>query len=146
MELQTLVVGVDGSDSAAKALDAAISLAADGAVVHVVTAYDEPSAARIHDLYAHIPDEFLGTVDILAQDRGYLADAVAVLADHDIAAESHFVDGDPASAILDVAEAADADLIVVGSRGLGRATRFLRGSVSAKVASHARTSFLIMHD
>ena len=55
------------------------------------------------------------------------------------------IDDDPASAILDVAEKVEADLIVVGSRGLGRASRFVRGSVSAKVANHAHTSFLVLH-
>jgi nucleotide-binding universal stress UspA family protein len=47
---------------------------------------------------------------------------------------------------LQVAEDVDADLIVVGSRGLGRGTRFLRGSVSTRVAGHAKTSFLVIHD
>ncbi len=48
----------------------------------------------------------------------------------------------PARAILDVA----ADLIIVGSRGLAHGTRFLRGSVSSRIANHAQTSFLVIHD
>lgn len=38
-----------------------------------------------------------------------------------------------------------ADLVVVGSRGLGEIRRFLRGSVSARVALHAPMSVLIVH-
>ena len=59
--------------------------------------------------------------------------------------KGHFVDEDPASAILDVADKVDADLIVVGSRGLGRASRLVRGSVSSKIANHAQRSFLVVH-
>lgn len=59
--------------------------------------------------------------------------------------ESHLVVADPASAILDVAERSGADLIVVGSRGHGRIKRFVRGSVSARVATHAPHSVLVVH-
>lgn len=60
---------------------------------------------------------------------------------------SHRVPGDPATAILHVAEEVDTDLIVVGARGLGAVQRFLRGSVSTRVAHHAPCSALIVeHD
>ena len=62
-----------------------------------------------------------------------------------VKAVGHLVEDDPASAILDTADDVEADLVVVGSRGLGRATRFLRGSVSSKVASHAKRSVLVVH-
>ena len=61
-------------------------------------------------------------------------------------AVSHFVEDHPAVAILDVADEVGAEMIIVGSRGLGRTTRFLRGSVSSRVASHAKTSFMVIHD
>ena len=49
-------------------------------------------------------------------------------------------EGDPADAILDVAEERGADLIVVGNRGLTGAKRFLLGSVPNKVSHHAPCS------
>jgi len=52
--------------------------------------------------------------------------------------------GDPADMILDEAKVRDADLIVVGSRGLNAAQRFLLGSVSPKVVSHAHCPVLIV--
>ena len=45
--------------------------------------------------------------------------------------------GDPADAILDVAEQTNADLIVVGNKGMTGAKRFLLGSVPNKVSHHA---------
>jgi nucleotide-binding universal stress UspA family protein len=52
--------------------------------------------------------------------------------------------GDPAEALIAVAERENADLIVVGSKGVTSSTRFLLGSVAAKVASHAPSSVLIV--
>ncbi len=52
--------------------------------------------------------------------------------------------GDPADAILDVAEEQGADLIVVGNRGMTGAKRFLLGSVPNKISHHAPCSVLII--
>jgi len=53
-------------------------------------------------------------------------------------------EGDPADAILDVAEEVGADLIVVGNKGMTGARRFLLGSVPNKVSHHASTSVIIV--
>ena len=52
--------------------------------------------------------------------------------------------GDPADAILDVAEEQGADLIVVGNKGMTGAKRFLLGSVPNKISHHAPCSVLII--
>ena len=52
--------------------------------------------------------------------------------------------GDPADAILDVAEEQSADLIVVGNKGMTGAKRFLLGSVPNKVSHHAPCSVMII--
>jgi nucleotide-binding universal stress UspA family protein len=52
--------------------------------------------------------------------------------------------GDPADAILDIAEERDADLIVVGNKGMTGAKRFLLGSVPNRVSHHAPCSVLII--
>ncbi len=52
--------------------------------------------------------------------------------------------GEPADAILDVAEEQGADLIVVGNKGMTGAKRFLLGSVPNKVSHHAPCSVLIV--
>jgi nucleotide-binding universal stress UspA family protein len=146
MELETIVVGFDGSANARRALQAAIDLSQDKTTVHVVTAFDPPSAEQLQQILHVLPEEYRTGYDLLEGPRGELRDAEHTLENHGIKHEGHFVSDKPAAAILDVAEEVDADLIVVGSRGLGRATRFLRGSVSSRIAAHAPRSFLVIHD
>ena len=52
--------------------------------------------------------------------------------------------GDPADAILDVAEERRADLIIVGNRGRTGAKRFLLGSVPNRISHHAPCAVLII--
>jgi nucleotide-binding universal stress UspA family protein len=52
--------------------------------------------------------------------------------------------GDPADAIVDVAEEREADLIIVGNKGMTGARRFLLGSVPNKISHHAPCSVLIV--
>ena len=146
MRVDTIVVGVDGSHCARTALEAAIDLAREGTVVHVVTAYKPPSQREITEILEMLPDEYAMGYDQLSAPRTYMADAEALVAARGVRHEGHLIEGDPASAILDVAEKADAGLIVIGSRGLGRVSRVVRGSVSSKVAAHATCDFLVVHD
>ena len=61
-----------------------------------------------------------------------------------VTVETFAREGDPADAILDVAEERHADLIVVGNKGMTGAKRFLLGSVPNKVSHHAPCSVLII--
>lgn len=58
--------------------------------------------------------------------------------------EAEVLDGSPKDVILNVAEEWGADLIVVGPHGYGPVKKFLLGSVSQAVASHARCSVEIV--
>jgi nucleotide-binding universal stress UspA family protein len=53
--------------------------------------------------------------------------------------------GDPSECILAEAARLDTDLIILGSRGLNAAQRFLLGSVSSRVSLHARCPVLVVH-
>jgi len=68
---------------------------------------------------------------------------VPVVLQHAISTK-HAREGDPAQAIIDVADEQDADLIVVGARGSTGLRRFMLGSVSSKLAHHAPSSVLIV--
>ena len=61
-----------------------------------------------------------------------------------IKVNTHPREGDPADAILDVAEETGADLIVVGNKGMTGAKRFLLGSVPNKVSHHASCGVYIV--
>ena len=63
-----------------------------------------------------------------------------------IAITTDVVSGLPKREILEKAEAFDADLIVVGSQGQGAFSRFLLGSVSQYLATHAKCSVLIVKE
>jgi nucleotide-binding universal stress UspA family protein len=52
--------------------------------------------------------------------------------------------GEPAEAILDAADAEDADLVVLGSHGRGRIGRLLRGSTSTRVSGESRRRVLVV--
>ena len=73
-----------------------------------------------------------------------LAEAAARAQAAAIGSRSFAREGDPADAILDVAEELNADLIVVGSKGTTGAERFLLGSVPDKVTHHAPCAVMII--
>jgi len=62
-----------------------------------------------------------------------------------LSASTLSVDGTPAEAILDQAEAGGHDLIVVGSRGRGDVASIMLGSVSHHVVHHSRVPVLVVH-
>ena len=70
--------------------------------------------------------------------------APSALKESGIEVETMAREGDPADAILDVAEEKKADLIVVGNKGMTGAKRFLLGSVPNKVSHHAPCSVMII--
>ncbi len=144
MKAHTIVVGYDGSDDARRALEVAIEHVADDGVIHVVTAFDHHQREELARAAQRLPEEFRH-LDLDATPRGYLAVAERVLDEHGVTHVGHFMDEHPAAAILDIADEVDADLIVLGTRGLGRIERFVRGSVSSRVANHARTSLMLVH-
>jgi nucleotide-binding universal stress UspA family protein len=141
----TVVVGTDGSATAETAVKHAGRLAADhGAQLVVVTAYethdDEPSS-RTRGVAGdtswalttrHQAEEKAKYGKTLATEVG----AATVVA--------HVVAGEPPDVLLDMATEFDADLIVVGSKGLTGASRFVLGSVASAVSHHARCDVLIV--
>ncbi len=132
---ETVVVGADASDTATEAVRQAIELVKlTGGKLHIVSAYRpqqfSTSGGEEHEL-----------------ESGDLA--ASVLADHESRAraaglqtQTHARSGPPAEAICDVASEVDADLIVVGNKGMTGVRRVL-GSVPNSVAHRAPCSVLI---
>jgi nucleotide-binding universal stress UspA family protein len=138
---QSIVVGTDGSDPAGRAVQEAIDIAArDGAQLHIVTAFPDPAMFRERIASGATP------VDVNLRD---LAESVAMRQvreadEKGVKVETHAREGDPAEAILETANEVNADLIVVGNRGLSGIKRFLLGSVSHKVSEHASCNVMIV--
>jgi nucleotide-binding universal stress UspA family protein len=140
---RSIVVGTDGSDIAGRALDEAIGIAQrDNAALHIVTTFSDP--AMIRERISSGATSVAVNLSEVADS--VLARAAARAAEKGVHAETHASEADPAEAILDVASRVEADLIVVGSRGLSAVQRFLLGSVSTKVAEHAQCNVMIVRD
>ncbi|HSM67899.1 MAG TPA: universal stress protein [Ilumatobacteraceae bacterium] len=138
----TIVVGTDGSSTAEKAVAHAAQLAAlSGARLHIATV-----APRIPVLVA--PDMVVASAEWNeASDQSTqlaLAGAAQIAENAGAAATTHALGGEPADALLSLCDDVDADLLVVGNRGMQGARRFLLGSVSSRCAHHADCSVLIV--
>ena len=141
----SIVVGTDGSDTAGEAVRQAVELAGQiGAKVHLVSAYEPVSEGRLRDERDQAPGDLQWMVNPREDVSQTLEDAATGLRDSGVDVETHAREGDPADAILDVAEEERADLIVVGNKGMTGAKRFLLGSVPNKVSHHAPCSVMII--
>jgi nucleotide-binding universal stress UspA family protein len=141
----SIVVGTDGSDTASKAVRQAVDLArAVGAKIELVTAYEPVPAQRISEERRQAPEDLQWAISPREDVDATLEAAAAVVREAGVAVNLYARQGDPADAILDVAEEVEADLIVVGNKGMTGAKRFLLGSVPNKVSHHAPCSVLII--
>ena len=140
-----IVVGTDGSDTAKQAVREATDLAKRiGARVELVSAYEPVSDSRLREESVQVPDDLQWMVNPREDVDATLQDAANEVRAAGVDVEVFARQGDPADAILDVAEETDADLIVVGNKGMTGAKRFLLGSVPNKVSHHAPCSVLII--
>jgi nucleotide-binding universal stress UspA family protein len=85
-----------------------------------------------------------GILQTPADTEAVLETATRAARAQGLEAVTHPRRGDPAEALIAVAEEQDADLLVVGNRGMSRASRFLLGSVVNKVSHHAPCNVLIL--
>jgi len=111
--------------------------------VRVVSAFELPIAASPEGWA--LPPTYFDNLDQVVRKQAQsiterTVEALRAKMDKTITVEGEFLPGPPRSVILDQAESWGADLIVVGSHGYGRWERFLMGSVSQSVVSHAKCS------
>jgi nucleotide-binding universal stress UspA family protein len=137
-----IVVGTDGSPTAGVALAHAVSLAkATGAMVHIVNAYKATTALTGIGADFPVPDR-----QVMEDDaRRVCEEAAQAARAAGLDAVTHIAEGDPADALVKIAEHENADLIVVGNRGMMGARRFLTGSVPNRVAHHCPCHLLVVH-
>jgi nucleotide-binding universal stress UspA family protein len=141
----SIVVGTDGSDTAVEAVRQATELArAIGARIHLVCAYEPVPESRLRAERLEVPHDVQWLINPREDVERLLEEEADVLRAAGLEVETLAREGDPADAILDVAEQRGADLIVVGNKGMTGAKRFLLGSVPNKVSHHAPCSVLII--
>ena len=140
-----IVVGTDGSETAGEAVRQAVDLAKlTGAELSIVSAYSPVPDRRVKDTQDEAPADVRYEIGP-REDVNLVLDAAAAAARKEgIEVQTHPVEGEPAEAILNVAEDTKADLIVVGNKGMTGARRFLLGSVPNNVSHHAPCSVIIV--
>lgn len=135
-----ILLATDGSENAKRAANEAAGLARELSS-HVILVYiinNPPSQSRmvkanfdVHSLLEEdAKSEIKHTINIFEKDGLAYTLKVAI--------------GDPAAEIIEIAEKERADLIVIGSRGLGAIKGVFLGSVSQKVTHHAKCPVMIV--
>ncbi len=141
--VRRIVVGLDGSDQAAGALDWAIDAAM-------------PLGAEIVAVYAlHVPispfDPYAVALPLqydpqwqAAMKRAFEEEWCRPLRESGLRYRMEMREGKPAAVIADVADLVDADLVVVGRRGRGRVAELLLGSINHELAHQCRRPVLLI--
>lgn len=139
MNTYRIVIGTDGSTDAqiavSKTADLAARLSAEVIVVHAFEPLD------------HL-DDLDGGQDLAgveaASTRRLQEEWTAPLVAMGVATQTRVAHGLPSDVLCDVADEVDADLIVVGARGLGRFESLLLGSTSSRVVNSSTRPVLVI--
>jgi nucleotide-binding universal stress UspA family protein len=135
--MNTILIGTDGSPSASAALDFAIELCQDTGAKLEVLAVRPHLPVRGGGVPVNEVEEPVGAQHIAqrAAERARAAGVEATpRADH----------GVPEKVIADAARSLGADLVIVGSRGLGTIGSLLMGSVSRSLVQHAEVPVTVV--
>jgi len=136
---KSILVAWDGSEHAKRALAEAVDLARtqDGRLTLLTV------AAPLHVWPGYVPP--ISEADLVDAAEQTLAEGEALVPEG-IPVSGRTAAGHPGTELLKRAEAADHDLIVMGSRGRGAVRSAFLGSVSHFVLNHATVPVLIVHD
>ena len=140
-----VLVGADASDTAEHAALRAIEVAAScGASLHIVHVVPRPSVGAT---VGQAGAEALARQVALAEERAQKSlAAIGKRADErQVASQQHVRHDEVAAGIIAVAKEVDADLIVVGNRGVDATGRYVLGSVPLAVLYSAPCDVLIVH-
>lgn len=150
--IDKILVATDASAASNRALEMAAQLSgqydAELLVIHVIRDMQIPFEIQ------EIPELESDTIESFASAREEImrkvAESVLKEARHKVEAlgavgvQTTIGTGDPASTILDIAKRRDIDMLVIGTRGLGKIKGQILGSVSRKVTNNAETTCLIV--
>jgi nucleotide-binding universal stress UspA family protein len=136
-----ILVPVDGSENAFRALDQALFLAkSTGAAITAIHVIESPPTVYVES--QKLLNELLSNY---RKESAKILDKCKEIGQRqDVKVDTVIAEGDAAANINGYAEKEAFDLIVIGSRGLGRLKQALLGSVSNKVIHHAKRSVLIV--
>ncbi len=134
-----IIVAIDGSEHSHRALEYAKGLTEQfEAKLWLVHVFPHTSDLLGYDEYEKLIAQREGA------GQGILDEARQKLGSITFDAQEELLEGPEAEAILTVAETRQADLIVMGTRGLGSLQGLLLGSVSQKVVQHASCPVMVV--
>jgi nucleotide-binding universal stress UspA family protein len=138
--VKKVLVAVDGSEHSKKAVDLAIDMAkkwrAGIVLIHVKEERGVPEGLEEWMKLEGVRS-FADYFEMACRSDQFLGEAEERIKTARQKVERICVNGDPADEILKAAEIRNVDMIIMGSRGLGRFSRSFMGSVSTKVCNHA---------
>jgi nucleotide-binding universal stress UspA family protein len=145
VSIASIVAGTDGSESAERAVAKAGELAAAlDATLHIVMSYsDSQRVSAMASIGGMVVDVVGLDEEARTRAEAIVSESRSRLATTGVRTVTHVCCGDPAEALMSVAEGEGAEMIVVGNRGMAGARRML-GSVPNRVSHHATCCVLIV--
>ena len=136
-----ILVPVDGSNNSYKALEAALVLSEKlGSKISVVNVMEQVPITHIEsekllsellEAYKKENQEILSKCSDIAHQKG-------------ITIKTVLLQGNPAPVILDYSKKENFDLVIMGSRGMGKFKELILGSVSSKIVHHSPCAIMII--
>ena len=139
-----ILVAIDGSEHAQRALSEAIDLAKlSNARLTVMTVHQTPANLLVGPIVP--PVDIQGLDEALQTEHEQLLEKALYQVPDDVSVVKVLAHGTPASAIVEQARKDGSDLIVLGSRGRGEVASMLLGSVSHQVLQRSTAPVLVVH-
>ena len=141
-----ILVPVDGSSTAQLAIGKAVAIAeAFKSTVTLIYVIDPYAFTGVSTDFSYGQAEYLSAATQEAQEA--ISSARQIFESHAVTVNGSVVEGHSIyQAILDTAEALNADLVVMGSHGRRGLEKLVLGSVTAQVLSHAHVSVLVVRE
>lgn len=148
--LKHVLVPLDGSRLAEKALNAALQILQPGGRITLLTVVDAPNLSWYGYYFTPYVSEDVAeiqrnTQNVIAQGKRYLeeiADKLLKNCDAYVSLETHT--GDPATVIGEIAEAIDVDAIVISTHGRSGINRWIFGSVTQRVLTISKVPVFVI--
>jgi nucleotide-binding universal stress UspA family protein len=141
MLFSKVLVPIDGSDNSFRALDAALLLSEKlGAKVTAVHVMEDVPVLHIES------EKLLRKLleDYKKENQLILTKCSEIANNKGIKIETKLLQGNPSSVIIDFCENEKQDIIIMGSRGMGKFKELVLGSVSNKVLHHSSCPVMIV--
>jgi nucleotide-binding universal stress UspA family protein len=140
--IKTVAVGTDGSDTAAKAVDFALDLAARyEAKIVFLSAYKPVSEDRLKREARDAPEDVQWQINPAEDVEPALRDAKEAADERGLSNDCEAKEGDPSKVLVELADKHKADVLVIGNKGMQRK---VLGSVPNTVSHKANCSVLIV--